>query len=178
MYTDIDTSSTVPVDEWIPKELKTQNINAVVGIECGDAANGNNTTAQSTRFSHRTLMGKPGHALFDTAARGVISNLQFLARQQRVDLKALKLKESDLAEALGSGLFTDVVMQVLMDQGHDVDLDAFRGLKDAALFGDILVLPVSAFYNQDEPAQTGEDTKEGSDRRGSEEVEKAESEES
>jgi alpha 1,6-mannosyltransferase len=140
VYSDIDTSCLVPIDDWIPADLRNETINAVVGIEYDDTTY--RMFVRPISFNQWTLMAKPGHALFETAVRRVMSNLEYVARRKRVQLRELKLEKMEVLEATGPGMITDAVLEVLKDHVEHVGWDTFHLMK---IFGDVLILPVRAF---------------------------------
>lgn len=143
VYSDIDTSSLQPIDNWIPDELREKKINAVVGIEYDDTTY--KMFVRPISFCQWTLMARPGHALFERAVLRVMSNLEYMARRKRVTLRELELNKMEVLEATGPGMFTDVVMEVLRDQVEHIRWDSFHNRKKPMLFGDVLVLPVRGF---------------------------------
>jgi alpha 1,6-mannosyltransferase len=143
VYSDIDTSCLVPIDDWIPADLRNETINAVVGIEYDDTTY--RMFVRPISFNQWTLMAKPGHALFETAVRRVMSNLEYVARRKRVQLRELKLEKMEVLEATGPGMITDAVLEVLKDHVEHVGWDTFHLMKKPKIFGDVLILPVRAF---------------------------------
>jgi hypothetical protein len=143
VYSDMDTSCLVPIDDWIPANLRNETINAVVGIEYDDTTY--HMFVRPISFNQWTLMAKPGHAIFETAVRRVMSNLEYVARRKRVLLRELKLDKMEVLEATGPGMITDAVMQVLKDQVENVRWETFHLMRKPKIFGDVLVLPVRAF---------------------------------
>jgi hypothetical protein len=143
VYSDMDTSCLVSIDDWIPTDMRNQTINAVVGIEYDDTTY--HMFVRPISFNQWTLMAKPGHALFETAVRRVMSNLEYIARRKRVQLRELKLDKMEVLEATGPGMITDVVMAVLKDQVENIRWETFHLMKKPKIFGDVLVLPVRAF---------------------------------
>lgn len=143
VYSDMDTSCLVPIDDWIPADLRNETINAVVGIEYDDTTY--HMFVRPISFSQWTLMAKPGHALFETAVRRVMSNLQYIARRKRVQVRDLKLDKMEVLEATGPGMITDAVIEVLKDQVENIRWDTFHRMKKPKIFGDVLILPVRAF---------------------------------
>lgn len=143
VYSDMDTSCLVPIDDWIPADLRNETINAVVGIEYDDTTY--RMFVRPISFSQWTLMAKPGHALFETAVRRVMGNLEYIARRKRVHLRDLKLDKMEVLEATGPGMITDAVIEVLKDQVENIRWDTFHRMKKPKIFGDVLILPVRAF---------------------------------
>jgi alpha 1,6-mannosyltransferase len=143
VYSDMDTSCLIPVDDWIPAELRNETINAVVGIEYDDTTY--RMFVRPISFNQWTLLAKPGHTLFETAVHRVMSNLEYIARRKRVQLRELKLDKMEVLEATGPGMITDAVMEVLKDQVENIRWETFRRMKKPKIFGDVLILPVRAF---------------------------------
>lgn len=156
VYSDIDTSALLHVDRWIPENHGSQIINAVIGIEYDDT-----TYKMFTRpisFCQWTLMAKPGHPIFDRAINRVVSNLDFLARRQKVkSLGQLKLDKLDVLEATGPGMISDVVLQVIQDQLPDQKISwaTFHDQKEGRLFGDVLILPINGFAGSQKHSHAG-----------------------
>lgn len=146
VYSDIDTSLMKPINDWIPKSFlddAEKPVNVVVGIE-RDETN-HDTALRPIGFAQWTLMTKPGHELFEKAIYRVMSNIEFLAGIQRVPVDRVVLPKADAIEATGPGMFTDVVIEVLREQGIQVDWSMFSNLREPMLLGDILFLPINAF---------------------------------
>ena len=143
IYSDMDTSCLVSIDDWIPANMRNETINAVVGIEYDDTTY--RMFVRPISFNQWTLMAKPGHALFEAAVRRVMSNLEYIARRKRVQIRELKLDKMEVLEATGPGMITDAVMAVLKDQVENIRWETFHLLKKPRIFGDVLVLPVRAF---------------------------------
>lgn len=146
VYSDIDTALIKPINDWIPKRFLDDTgkpVNVVVGIE-RDETN-QDTILRPIGFAQWTLMAKPGHELFEKAIYRVMSNIEFLAGIQRVPVDRVVLPKADAIEATGPGMFTDVVIEVLREQGIQVDWSMFSNLREPMLLGDILFLPINAF---------------------------------
>ena len=143
VYSDMDTSCLVAIDDWIPADLRNETINAVIGIEYDDTTY--RMFVRPISFNQWTLMAKPGHTLFDTAVRRVMSNLEYIARRKRVLMRDLKLDKMEVLEATGPGMITDAVMEVLRDQVENIRWETFHRMKKPRIFGDVLILPVRAF---------------------------------
>ena len=153
VYSDIDTSCLTPITQWIPAQYRL-SANAVVSIEYDDSSM--KMFVRPISFNQWTLMAKPGHPIFERAAARVISNLEFLARQKRQTLSNLKLEMVETLEATGPGMITDVVMELLRDQGHNVDWKTFHALKEPMLLGDVLILPINGFAGHQKHSHSGD----------------------
>lgn len=156
VYSDIDTSTLEHVDRWIPENLGSRIINAVIGIEYDDTTY--KMFARPISFCQWTLMAKPGHPIFERAINRVMSNLEFLARRQRVNsLSQLKLDKVDVLEATGPGMISDVVLEVIQDQLPDQKISwaTFHDQKEGRIFGDVLILPINGFGGHQKHSHAG-----------------------
>lgn len=157
VYADIDTSALVHADRWIPEQLGSQVINAIIGIEYDDTTY--RMFVRPISFCQWTLMSKPNHMIFDRAISRVKSNLEFLARRQKVkSLSQLKLDKVEVLEATGPGMISDVVLEAIQDQLPDknVSWSTFHDQKEGKLFGDILILPINAFAANQKHSHAGD----------------------
>jgi alpha 1,6-mannosyltransferase len=155
VYSDIDTTALAPISEWIPGDL-TDQVNAVVGIEYDDKPG--SWAIKPIGFCQWTLMAKPGHPLFERVVQRVISNLEFAARLQRVELSLLELDFSEVLAGTGPGLMSDVLIDVVRDQMRAPQFDwaSFHDLREPTLFGDILILPINGFAGNQKHSHSGD----------------------
>lgn len=157
VYADIDTSVLLHIDRWIPEQLGSQVVNAIIGIEYDDKTY--KMFVRPISFCQWTLMSKPGHTIFARAIKRVMSNLEFLARRQKVaSLSQLKLDKLDVLEATGPGMISDVVLEVIRDQNPEKNITwaTFHGQRDGILFGDVLILPINAFAGNQKHSHAGD----------------------
>lgn len=154
IYADIDTSCLAHPDAWIPSSLGASEINAIIGIEYDDDTY--NMFVRPISFCQWTLMAKPNHPIFQRAVQRVMSNLEYLARKQRVSLSRLTLQKLDVLEATGPGMITDVVMSVLRDQGQNITWQTFHEQKEPKLYGDVLILPINGFAGSQKHSHAGD----------------------
>ena len=156
VYADIDTSVLLHIDRWIPEALGSQVINAIIGIEYDDTTY--KMFVRPISFCQWTLMAKPNHPIFERAVNRVISNLEFLARRQKVQSASqLVVNKLDVLEATGPGMISDVVLEVIRDQlpGQDISWATFHDQKEPKLYGDILVLPINGFAGNQKHSHAG-----------------------
>lgn len=154
VYSDIDTSCLKPIVDWIPSEYEEQDIKVVAGIEYDD--NTYPMFARPIGVCQWTLMGKPGHPVFQKVVARVIYHLEYLARIKHVELSGLTLDKKEVLEATGPGAFTDSIMEVISDfEGRRVAWKELSQLKQPKLFGDILILPINAFGSGQKHSHSG-----------------------
>ncbi|KEF51114.1 uncharacterized protein A1O9_12837 [Exophiala aquamarina CBS 119918] len=154
VYSDIDTSCLLHPDRWIPVDLGAKTVNAIIGIEYDDTTY--KMFVRPVSFCQWTLMAKPGHPIYETAVQRVMSNLEFLARRKRVALSALTLDKMEVLEATGPGMISDVVIQVLQNQGQNVTWETFHDQREPRLFGDVLILPINGFAGSQKHSHAGD----------------------
>ncbi|KAB8627269.1 hypothetical protein FH972_026102 [Carpinus fangiana] len=144
IYTDIDTSNTAPIHEWIPEDMRNREINAVVGIEYDDDTY--KMFVRRIEFCQWTLMAKPGHPIIKAVVQRVMDHLEYIARIKHTTLDQITLNKAEVLEATGPGAYSDAVLQVLRDQvGEYLEFESFSGMKEPTLYGDVLVLPINGF---------------------------------
>lgn len=155
VYSDIDTTCLVPIDQWIPPSLQ-ERAHAVVGIEYNGEPTG--WSIRPISFSQWTLMAKPNHALFATLVNRVTANLELLSRTHQTNLSSLHLSFNEVLAATGPGLITDCIMQTIRDQTgkSTFDFDELKNIRGPKLYGDLLVLPINAFAGAQEHSHSGE----------------------
>nr|KAK5432364.1 hypothetical protein LTR18_011121 [Exophiala xenobiotica] len=154
VYSDMDTGNLAPISQVIPSDIDEATVNVVVGIEYDD--NVHPLFVRPLSFTQWTLIAKPGHPIFQRAVDRLMSNVEFLARRQRVELPGVHLEMREVLEATGPGMYTDVIMEVLRDQGISVTWDMFHNLKRPSLQGDVLVMPINAFAGNQGHSHSGE----------------------
>lgn len=154
VYGDIDTSCLIHPDRWIPIDLGAKTVNAIIGIEYDDTTY--KMFVRPVSFCQWTLMAKPGHPIYEGAVRRVMSNLQFIARRKRVTLTELTLDKMEVLEATGPGMISDVVLEVLHDQGQNVSWETFHDQRIPKLFGDVLILPINGFAGNQKHSHAGD----------------------
>lgn len=157
VYADIDTSVLMHVDRWIPEQLGSQVVNAIIGIEYDDTTY--KMFVRPISFCQWSLMSKPGHAIFARAIDRVMSNLEFLARRQKIaSLSHLKLDKLDVLEATGPGMISDVVLEIIQDQNprQNISWETFHDQREGRLFGDVLILPINAFAGNQKHSHAGD----------------------
>lgn len=157
VYADIDTSVMLHVDRWIPENLGSHVINAIIGIEYDDTTY--KMFVRPISFCQWTLMAKPNHPIFDRAINRVVSNIEFLARRQKIQsLSQLTMDKLDVLEATGPGMISDVVLEVIRDQlpEQEISWTTFHNQKEAKLFGDVLILPINGFAGSQKHSHAGD----------------------
>ncbi|KAF7196258.1 Initiation-specific alpha-1,6-mannosyltransferase [Pseudocercospora fuligena] len=154
VYSDMDTSCLKPIGDWIPPEFSESEIGIVAGIEYDD--NTYPMFARPISICQWTLMARPGHAVFEKVVARVIYHLEYLARIKHVQLSELKLNKKEVLDATGPGAFTDSIMEVISEhERRKVSWKELSQLKQAKLFGDVLILPVNAFAGNQKHSHSG-----------------------
>ena len=147
IYSDIDTESLKPIDEWIPPEYKDVT-NAVVGVEYDTFGHDPAPALLIVQFINWTIMSKNSHPLMELTVRNAISAIEALAEKQQVPLGHIQANFNDVLASTGPALLTTATYEYLSKAtGTKVSWLNVTGLKAPKLIHDILVLPVTAFGN-------------------------------
>lgn len=147
VYSDIDTTALKPIRDWIPKQLVSQT-RAVVGIEYDqrDDPGPSHGFTERISFCQWTLASSQGHPMMTRIVDEVVNTLRAIARENGTTIAALKVKDKEVGDVTGPGIWTRVVMESLsIASGHSVTYKNITGLKEPRLFGDILILPIDGF---------------------------------
>ena len=146
LYTDIDTKSLKPIDDWVPAEYKG-NTSIVVGVEY-DRLNGNrwNDWTLDLQFSTWAILAKPDHRLLRYTVRRVIDGLKTLALKQGKTISGVKASREEVLDTTGPALFTESIFEILSEStGTMFTWRNVTNLKKPRLVDDILILPITAF---------------------------------
>ena len=146
LYTDLDTKSLKPIDDWVPSEYQG-NTSVVVGVEY-DRLSGNrwNDWTLDLQFSTWAILTKPNHPLLEHTVQKVIGGLKRLALKQGKTISGVKASREEVLDTTGPALFTHSVFDILSQTtGTTFTWKNVTNLKKPRLVDDILILPVTAF---------------------------------
>ena len=146
IYSDIDTMSLKPIEDWIPGRYKGL-ANVVVGVEY-DRLDGGRWVdwTLDLQFCTWAIMAKPNHPLMDLTVERVMGRLRKLALKQEKTLAGIKTSFNDVLDTTGPAIFTESVFEVLSrSTGTNFTHHNVTGLTKARLVDDILILPINAF---------------------------------
>lgn len=145
VYTDLDTTNIVSIDEWIPPNFSRAGINVVAGLEYADHTY--RIFPRQVSFCQWTLMTRPRSMVYENVINKVIARLEHIARVQKVPIANITLSREETLAATGPGAYSDAVLATIRQQlrNPSLDWDVFYGLQEPQLFGDVLVLPINGF---------------------------------
>ena len=111
VYSDIDTTSLIPIEDWVPSAYE---VNLVVGIEY-DKLDGGRWMHWSLdlQFCTWAILAKPGHLLMAMTVDRVIARLKELARQQETTISGIRASFQEVMNTTGPALFTGAVIDGL-----------------------------------------------------------------
>ncbi len=173
VYSDIDTYSIQPVDDWYSHEVEVRAardyvstpktgrkhemppIGLVIGIEADpDRPDWNDWYARRIQFCQWTIQAKPGHPLL----RELIAKITNITLTKKVEgkLQLSKTKEqgSEIMDWTGPGIWSDTVFDYLNDFKISlgaknvpkvVDWRTFTGMDHPLIYSDVMVLPITSF---------------------------------
>ncbi|KAK6459618.1 membrane-bound alpha-1,6 mannosyltransferase initiation-specific [Scheffersomyces xylosifermentans] len=162
VYSDIDTVSLKPIDQWLSANAtlygKPNNMGIVVGIEADpDRPDWNEWYARRIQFCQWTIQAKRGHPLL----RELIAKITeiTLTRQKKGEIKKVLGKDAggDIMDWTGPGIWTDAVFNYMNNvlqppenfktKKYDqiVDWKLFTGMEMPIAVDDVMILPITSF---------------------------------
>lgn len=162
VYTDMDTVSLKPINEWFSTRKsiykKPNTAGLVVGIEADpDRPDWAEWYARRIQFCQWTIQSKKGHPML----RDLIAKITELTleRKRTGKLKTVLGKDSggDIMNWTGPGIFTDMVFEYMNSpfSGHihledgektqPINWKLFTGMRVPILVDDVLILPITSF---------------------------------
>ncbi|MCJ1379441.1 hypothetical protein MMC17_002542 [Xylographa soralifera] len=155
IYSDIDTESLRPIDEWVPPEYKDAT-NAVLGVEYDTFGQDPAPALLIVQFVNWTIMSKSRHPLMDLTVRNAIRAIEALAEKQQVSLGQIQATFNDVLASTGPALLTTATFEYLSEAtGTNVSWLNVTGITAPKLIHDILILPVTAFGNGQRHSNAG-----------------------
>lgn len=137
VYSDIDTTSLKPIEDWVPS-ADVNKINLVVGVEYDklDGVRWRDWTLD-LQFCTWALMAKPGHFLMEMTVDRVIARLNALAREQDTTVSGIRPSFMDVLNTTGPALFTETVIEGLAyTTGTNFTWRNITGMTESKLVGD------------------------------------------
>ncbi|ROW12772.1 hypothetical protein VMCG_00414 [Cytospora schulzeri] len=132
----------VPIDDWIPAEIKPK-VNLVVGWEF-DAGLSQDVSHQLASW---TIMARPGSPHMMTLINDMVRTIHEETNEHSVPISGLKLHMlPDVVDFSGPARLTRSVFKSLEQTlGRDVDRRDVQGILEPTLLGDVLFMPGWAF---------------------------------
>ncbi|MCJ1319995.1 hypothetical protein MMC15_005331 [Xylographa vitiligo] len=155
VYSDIDTQSLKPIDQWVPPEYKNVT-NAVLGVEYDTFGQDPAPALLIVQFVNWTIMSKSGHPLMEMTVRNAIQAITALAERQQVPLSHIQANFNDVLASTGPALLTTAAFEYLSEAtGTEISWLNVTGLTAPKLIHDVLILPVTAFGNGQRHSNAG-----------------------
>ena len=136
-YSDIDTMSLKPIEDWVPSAYADQ-VNLVVGIEY-DKLDGERwgDWPLDLQFCTWAILAKPGHILMERTVDRVIARLKALALQQGTTISGIHASYDDVLSTTGPSLFTEAIIEGLADStGTEFTWQNITGMTESRLVDD------------------------------------------
>lgn len=146
VYSDLDTKSLKPIDDWVPKEYRDK-ANVVVGIEY-DKLDGQRWLdwTLDLQFATWAIMAKPSHPLLRKAVKHGLTQINELARKHGTGVSDLKVSFLEVLDTTGPAAFTRAVFAYLSETlKEEYTWLNLTGLQKPILVADVLILPINAF---------------------------------
>ena len=113
VYSDIDTVSIKPIEDWIPTAYRN-DVNLVVGIEYDSLGGGRWVDwTLDLQLATWVIMAKPGHILLEMTVQRVLERLRKLALKQERAVSQIKPSFHEVLDTTGPAMFTQVVFEGL-----------------------------------------------------------------
>lgn len=145
-YSDIDTLSLKPIEDWIPPSFRGR-ANIVIGIEY-DRAGGDRWLdwTLDLQFCTWAILAKPGHPLMQMTVDQAIARLKRLALKQGTTISGIKASREEVLDTTGPALFTQMVFEKpSYTPGTNFTYLNITRLGALRMVDDVLILPINAF---------------------------------
>lgn len=136
-YSDMDTVSLRPIEDWVPPAYANK-VNLVVGIEY-DKLDGERWQdwPLDLQFCTWAILAKPGHSLMETTVNRVIARLKALAQAQETTISEIRASYADVLSTTGPALFTEAIIEGLaVSTGTDFTWQNLTGMTESRLVDD------------------------------------------
>ena len=141
-YSDMDTMSLKPIEDWIPSAY-AKKVNLVVGVEY-DKLDGQRwgDWPLDLQFCTWAILAKPGHILMERTVDRVIGRLKALALEQKTTVSGIHASYDDVLSTTGPSLFTEAVIEGLAEStGTDFTWQNITGMTESRLVDDGTYFP-------------------------------------
>ena len=156
VYSDIDTMSLKPIEDWVPTAYQ-KDTNLVVGIEYDTLGGGRWADwTLDLQFATWAILAKPGHLFLELTVQRVLERVKKLALKQERAISQIKPSFHEVLDTTGPGLFTEAVLEGLsFTSGTNFTALNISGLTEPRLVGDVLILPINAFGSGQSHSNSG-----------------------
>ncbi|KAJ5232584.1 hypothetical protein N7468_005540 [Penicillium chermesinum] len=147
IWSDLDVTCEMPIDQWVPEEYKNEDIDMVVGLEFDFEWRGPDTEVAS-QFCNWVFMAKPSSRTLQVVVDSVVAKLKEIVQMNGVEMKDLTLDmlPIDVVNVTGPKMMTFAVLDSLAQVlGRPVDDRDFSGIKKPKLVGNVLIMPGVSF---------------------------------
>lgn len=157
VYSDIDTTSLIPIEDWVPSAYLNQ-VNLVVGVEYDKLDGGRwGDWTLDLQFSTWAILAKPGHKLMELTVDRVVARLKALARKQDTTISGIRASFMEVLNTTGPALFTEAVIEGLAHTtGTNFTWQNITGITESMLVEDVLILPINAFGSGQMHSKSGD----------------------
>ena len=146
MYSDIDTTSLIPIEDWVPSAY-VNKVNLVIGVEYDKLDGGRRGDfTLDLQFCTWAILAKPGHLLMEMTVDRVLSRLKGLAQQQETTTSGIRASYREVLNTTGPGLFTEAVIEGLaFTTGTNFTWQNLTGMTESKIVGDGTYFPWPSF---------------------------------
>ena len=136
-YSDMDTESLKPIEDWVPPSYANE-VNLVVGVEY-DKLDGERWLdwPLDLQFCTWAVLAKPGHILMEKTVDRVIARLKALALAQETTVSGIRASYDDVLSTTGPSLFTEAIIEGLaVSTGTNFTWQNLTGMTESRLVDD------------------------------------------
>ncbi len=146
VYSDIDTTSLIPIEDWVPSAY-VNKVNLVIGVEYDKLDGGRRGDfTLDLQFCTWAILAKPGHLLMEMTVDRVLSRLKGLAQQQETTTSGIRASYREVLNTTGPGLFTEAVIEGLaFTTGTNFTWQNLTGMTESKIVGDGTYFPWPSF---------------------------------
>ena len=151
-YSDMDTMSLKPIEDWVPSVF-AKDVNLVVGIEY-DKLDGVRWLdwPLDLQFCTWAILAKPGHSLMEMTVDRVVARLKALAQEQETTISGIRPSFYDVLRTTGPSLFTEAVIDGLAETTRtNFTWHNITGLTEPKLVEDGMYTLKPAFFSTPYP---------------------------
>ena len=137
LYSDIDTMSLIPIEDWVPLAYANK-VNLVIGVEYDKLDGGRwEDWPLDLQFCTWAILAKSGHSLIEKTVDQVITRLKALARKQETTISGIRASFNEVLNTTGPALFTEAVIEGLAQStGTNFTWQNITGMTESRLIED------------------------------------------
>ena len=146
-YGDVDTTLYKSIKDWIPVEFR-EEVRFIVGIEYDQLDNSkpSHGFSEHISFAQWTFAASKNHPILMKIVDRVVEKINDFAKKKGTTIAKLDVPDDLVGLVTGPQIWTKAVFEGMSEvTGKNITWKDVSGITAPRLFGDILLMPVSAF---------------------------------